>query len=371
MEVLTEIEKGFTNRGNQSRLKRVMKKASAGEDVTIAFLGGSITQGSLASEIAYAYAQRVTRWWQDKYPMTKITGINAGIGGTTSHFGVARVEEDVLRYQPDLVFVEFSVNDDAEPFFMETYEGLIRRILTSGTKPAVVLIHNVRYDTGGNAQVFHSQIGRYYELPSVSMQSSILPKVLCGELEAKRITEDNLHPNDFGHELVAGVVTSFLEQVDKEKEEAEEEYRMKQEPLTKNCYEQAVRYNNKNADVILSGFETDVREQDGITDIFKNGWTASAVGDSVTFHVSGSEIAIQYRKTVCHPAPVAEAAIDGNWEEKQVLDGNFTEDWGDCLYLQPVMVHGEQTEHTVEIRIVKAESTKIPFYLNSIITANK
>ncbi|MDE6905657.1 MAG: SGNH/GDSL hydrolase family protein [Lachnospiraceae bacterium] len=363
-------ELGISNRGNQARLKTVMKKAAAGEKLTIAFLGGSITQGSLATKIELCYASRVSGWWRETYKEAEFTFINAGIGGTTSHFGTARVKEDVLSCHPDLVFVEYSVNDDPTPFFMETYEGLIRKILLSDTIPAVVLIHNVRYDTGGNAQTIHGAVGRYYNLPAVSMQSTIFPSVVSGNLPVRDITEDDLHPNDLGHELVAEVITSFLQCVDKNREEKEEDYRVPEKPMTENRYENCIRYNNKNLSVTESDFSRDEERQQGITDIFKNGFYSAKVGDVMKCRVPGSEIAIQYRKSVAHPAPVAELILDGDEGHKVILDGNFSEDWGDCLYLQPVMVHGESRVHTVEIRIAEARDKNIPFYLNSIIAAD-
>ena len=45
-----EYERGIANRGNQARLKKVMDRAIRGEKLTIGFLGGSITQGSLSSK---------------------------------------------------------------------------------------------------------------------------------------------------------------------------------------------------------------------------------------------------------------------------------------------------------------------------------
>lgn len=363
-------ESGVSHRGNQARLKKVMKRAAAGEKLTIAFLGGSITQGSLATKPELCYASRVSNWWRENYKEADFTFINAGIGGTTSHFGTARVEEDVLSYQPDLVFVEFSVNDDPTPFFMETYEGLVRKILLADTAPAVVLIHNVRYDTGGNAQTVHGTIGRYYSLPGVSMQSTIFPAVAAGNLPVRDITEDDLHPNDLGHELVAKVITSFLGSVDKSREEKEDSYVVPEKPLTENRYEHCIRYNNKNLSVITSEFVKDEEKQQGITDIFKNGFYSAKPDSVIKCRVAGCELAIQYKKSVRHPAPVAELVIDGDREHKIILDGNFEEDWGDCLFLQPVLVHGESRIHTLEIRIVTAGDSNIPFYLNSVIAAD-
>ena len=56
-------ENGIANRGNWSRLKKLMQRAKAGESLTLGFLGGSITQGCLASRPNLCYAYRVYSWW--------------------------------------------------------------------------------------------------------------------------------------------------------------------------------------------------------------------------------------------------------------------------------------------------------------------
>lgn len=143
------------------------------------------------------------------FPQADFTYINAGIGGTTSQFGVARAEADLLSKEPDFVIIEFSVNDDSTEHFMETYEGLVRKVYTSKTKPAVLLVHNVFYNNGANARLMHGRIARHYNLPAVSMQSTIYPEVVAGRIENREITPDDLHPNDAGHALVASVITYF------------------------------------------------------------------------------------------------------------------------------------------------------------------
>ena len=56
-------------------------------------------------------------------------------------------------------------------------------------------------------------------------------------------------------------------------------------------------------------------------------------------------------------------------EHVRILDGNFEENWGDCLYLEPVLHHGENKTHTVEIEIINDETEDAtPFYLLSLIT---
>ena len=93
------------------RLKSFLARAEKGEELTVAFLGGSITQGSLASTPETCYAYRVYEWFRKTYPQSAFHYVNGGIGGTNSHYGVSRAVTDVLMYQPDLVIVDFSVND--------------------------------------------------------------------------------------------------------------------------------------------------------------------------------------------------------------------------------------------------------------------
>ena len=370
MNYVIDKKAGIANRGNLYRMKNLMERAKRGEALNLAFLGGSITQGCLASAPDLCYAARVFDWWVQTFPQAQFTYINAGIGGTTSQFGTAHVQKDVLDKKPDFVIVEFSVNDDSTELFLETYEGLVRKIWSSPTAPAVMLVHNVRYDDGGNAQIQHAKVARHYDLPSVSMQSSIYPKVVSGVIPNREITEDDLHPNDTGHALVADVITYFLECVEKETDNVESEPGKLPEPLTKNCYEHADRFQNHYGLVWPDGFEADHTPQDGITDVFKNGWTASKPGACIRFEVKGSEIAVQYRKSVQKPAPIAKVVVDGDTAHATLLDANFTEDWGDCLYIDTVLRHGENGTHQVEITLTDAVlEAAVPFYLVSVIAA--
>ena len=363
-------EKGIVNRGNQARIKNVMKRALAGEKITLGFLGGSITQGSLSSTPETCYAYLVYDWWRKTFPKAEFVYLNAGIGGTTSQFGVARVESDVLRYKPDFVIVEFSVNDDNNEFFLETYEGLIRKIYGNEEKPAVLIVHNVFYDTGKNAEDQHLKVGKHYDIPCVGMKETIYPLVESGELANRDITPDDLHPNDKGHSLVAQVITYFLQEMFENVEQPEEAEKEFPEPITPNNFENSVRYQNANSEAESFGFEADKQKQENIREIFRNGWTAEHKNDKIVLHIEGTSIAVQYRKSVKKPTPIAEVVIDGMEENAVTLDGNFDEDWGDCLYITTAATGLEHKKHTVEIRIVEDHTDDVvPFYLVSVIGA--
>lgn len=354
---------------NLARLKNCMLRAQRGEELTIGFLGGSITQGSLSTKPENSYAYRVFSWWKQTFPKAEFHYVNGGIGGTSSHFGVARAKTDVLMYQPDVVIVDFSVNDEANEFFQETYEGVIRKLLRWSSKPAIILLNNMYYDTGNSAQEYHNNVGLLYQIPNVSIKDTIYKRMKAGLYTREELTPDGLHPNDKGHELVALEITQFLEKVREEMDEREEEIALP-EPMTANAYEEAKRLTIREISPKLLGFRADTDEKMGHLDFFKNGWIGKKAGDKIVFEVSASCIAVQYRKTIKKPALRAKMVLDGDIEHAVLLDGNFEEDWGDCLYLEPILHHGEKKKHIVEIEIMEdgiEEATA--FYLLSLIIA--
>lgn len=365
-----------------TRLKNLMKRAANGESLVIGFLGGSITQGSLSSTPKNCYAYLVYEWWKKSFPNAAFSFVNGGIGGTTSHYGGARAWKDVLCYRPDIVTVDFSVNDDANEFFEETYEGTLRRLLAAPSAPAVVVLNNVFYDTGKNAQDYHNRIADHYGIPHVSIKDTVYPDVESGKIVRADITPDNLHPNDKGHSLVADEICKLLDSIKAEVEEetiAGENIEGKSTkteasvllpaPLTENAYEHSRLIQIQDNEAILDGFLVDPIEKKGMLDIFKNGWTAAHTNDKISFEIECSCLAVQYRKSVQQPVPKAKAVIDGDEAHAVILDGNFTEDWGDCLYLEPLLHHAEKKVHRIEITITDAKDIVRPFYLVSLIVS--
>lgn len=365
-----------------TRLKNLMKRAANGESLVIGFLGGSITQGSLSSTPKTCYAYLVYEWWKKSFPNAAFSFVNGGIGGTTSHYGGARAWKDVLCYRPDIVTVDFSVNDDANEFFEETYEGMLRRLLAAPSAPAVVVLNNAFYDTGKNAQNYHNRIADHYGIPHVSIKDTVYPDVESGKIVRADITPDNLHPNDKGHRLVADEICKLLDSIKAEMEEetiAGENIEGKSTkteasvllpaPLTENAYEHSRLIQIQDNEAILDGFLVDPIEKKGMLDIFKNGWTAAHTNDKISFEIECSCLAVQYRKSVQQPVPKAKAVIDGDEAHAVILDGNFTEDWGDCLYLEPLLHHAEKKVHKIEITVTDAKDIVRPFYLVSLIVS--
>ncbi len=242
--------RGTVNAGNRQKIRDCMKKALAGKPVKIGFLGGSVTQGSLASSPETCYAYLVYSWWKNKFPMSKVSYLNAGIGATTSQFGAARVKEDLLAEKPDFAVIDFSVNDEPTEFFEETYEGLIRTVEESECRPAVLLLFNVRYDNGISAEKYHLRIGKAYHLPCVSMKSSLYQNAVSGQIRIPDISPDGLHPNDFGHRLIADTLNACLEGIYQDLETEEILNPALPEPITPNRYQNSTLLQNGSSEPV-------------------------------------------------------------------------------------------------------------------------
>ena len=84
--------------------------------LTVAYFGGSITAGAGASNESKCYRALTTAWLKEKYPDAQITEINAAIGGTGTSLGMFRCDRDVLQHKPDLIFMEFAINDEGDDY---------------------------------------------------------------------------------------------------------------------------------------------------------------------------------------------------------------------------------------------------------------
>ncbi len=367
------LDRGIINIGSMYRFHRALKKMENRDECNIIFLGGSITQGCNASVNELCYAYRVYDWFARMFPATRINFINAGIGATTSELGVARVAEDVLKYDPDIVFVEFSVNDSNNEKFMETYESLLRKILLYSSEPAVFTFNNVQYNDGVNAQEVHNRIGKYYNLPIVSMKDSIYEEILLGNLTSEDVSTDNLHPNSTGHGLLYEVIVNLLQVISAQYFNGdidEEVYVVPAESITSIRYISSERIRNevvKQIDFKSDNVTVDDREQYEPKDCFKKGIIFNGRDAFISADLIFRGLSVQFCKHPGTESPVCSIYVDG--EKTAVLDGNFDETWGDCLYLQNITEFSERKIHSVRIEVESyPENCENGFYFVSFIT---
>ncbi len=210
---------------NLARLKAVIEKAQRGEDIVLATLGGSITQGFNANynpitsdknafnRNTHCWSNLLREWLQNTFDV-KVTLYNAGIGSTTSTVGVGRVVNDVLSHNPDLVVIDYAVNDSdstsaASLTMTYAYEALTRRILSSGDDVALMMMFAARQNLE-NKQAKYAAIGNHYGIPMISYRDAIKPLIEDGTYVWTDFSNDTIHPHAYGHQVIAALFGHYI-----------------------------------------------------------------------------------------------------------------------------------------------------------------
>ena len=356
VEIVTDQEikdRGVLRTGNLSRLSRVMEKAKRGEEITIAYLGGSITNGSSAMpKETNCYAYLTTEWWKEKFPQAKINYVNAGIGATDSYLGVHRVQSDVLAKDPDLVVVEFCVND-SRSHNQESYESLLRRILQYRSDPAVVglFLTNFEGRVCSDWSEEHKEIAEYYDIPVVSYRDVVKPRLEDGSLEWNKIgpADDLTHPNNAGHKIISRCMRYFFDQVLEDADKTYGDYslwQMKQEPITPSRYENGRLLDNRSGSGIqVTGQQV---EKVNISEAqFPYGWQTTTGQDMVFTIEDATNIGLIYYGGMDAKYGIFDVYLDGRYVN--TIDTNFYGSWGSHAEYKLLLTSGTAGRHTVRI----------------------
>ena len=211
------LERSLVSPGSNLRLKNVIARARAGEEITIATIGGSITEGGGAARYqdcwAYLTAERFGRIFGTNWGKN-VKLVNAGVGGTPSTFGLMRYQRDVVERVtdpdglPDIVIIEFSVNDWGEPTGHRCFEALVRTALSQPNEPAVILLFAV-FKNGFNLQDELRRIGDAYGLPMVSIRDGAFPEV-GNHWTAEEFFYDDYHPTSLGHAVMSDCLLAAI-----------------------------------------------------------------------------------------------------------------------------------------------------------------
>lgn len=345
--------RALLSEGNTDRLAAAMEKAKSGEKITVAAIGGSITQGTAASNSSGCYASLFFKWWQEKFPECEINTVNAGIGGTDSYLGVHRADEQLLSYEPDVVVIEFSVNDTDAVMNKYSYDSLVRKVLSAGNNPAVILLFTTQ-ENGTSLQDVHKEIGAAYGLPMISYREAVYPEVEAGTINWKDISPDNIHPNDVGHGIIGQLLSRYLDGVYASDTAAASKNvtAFDAQDYTRDYYKNADLLNASELECELDGFEVG---QNSVYTQFPANWITSG-GGTMKFETECQNLGILLLKTTDGKSGKYEVFVDG--ERKGAIDGDFSGGWGNYAYPQQVLFSTETGKHTVEIKPAEGSEDK-------------
>jgi lysophospholipase L1-like esterase len=194
------------------RLQAVLQRLVAGQTVTVAAIGGSITTGYACNPPRErGWAAQVTAWLGQ---MGVVRYVNVGVSGTDSAAAVQRVKAHVLNAGADLVFVEFGVNDqwlDAR-VRGHSYEGLLRQLLSTPSAPAVVpLLLTQQANQARDAVELQQGLAAHYGLTSIDFGRWMQRRVDSGQARWETLYDEPIHPNQNGHDAIAQALIETLQ----------------------------------------------------------------------------------------------------------------------------------------------------------------
>lgn len=190
------------------------RRAKAGERLTVVFFGTSSSWGVNASDPPLtSWRGLIMQRLDAEYPRARFKFRDAGMGGTGPVVGAFRLERDVLRHNPDLVFVDFSMSEgfnDGNSDLLAAYEAIIRRIIQDARAPVVQLVLPMMIDVvRGNTDGMRRRdaaydITRRYHAPTGDAVLLCLDMVKHGRATVPQLWPfDATHPGDKGYELFA------------------------------------------------------------------------------------------------------------------------------------------------------------------------
>lgn len=218
------FNKGINIRGG---IPNVKKKILNKEEIKVVYFGGSITQMD-------GWRNKTTEWLRNTYTNSTFKEFNSCISGSGSFFGIYRLEEDVIRYNPDLVFVEFAVNDSISDDYInrrlsKNLTEIVSRIKKAKPDSDIVFVYTISrkmlsfYDRGN---VFSSaekmdEVADKFCIPSINFgfrtaflwQNKLL-RFDPNDNYSKSIplfSPDGVHPEQYGHEIYLSLMRDFFE----------------------------------------------------------------------------------------------------------------------------------------------------------------
>lgn len=344
------VARSLLNIGNPWRLQQKILAAQSGQDITIAYIGGSITEG-LDVKAAERYVTLSYLEFEDAYCNGgKVTCVNAGLSGTPSNLGVLRLQRDVLDYEPDIVFVEFAVNDSQDLQEKQCFESMIRTILEQENEPAVVLIFN-RTQDGYTCQSTMGATGLYYSLPMISVTNAISAELEEGRMTWREFSNDTVHPNAYGHRLTADFIAYLFRQT---AEGTWEEYTVPAEKQFHAPYMNAVMVTPESEDMgalAITDFGS-FEEFRGNRTGFLYQWRAKGM-EPMKFTVTGNAVFLIFQRNKTANMGAVDVYING--EKTMTVDACQSDGWGDPW--SQMLVKSKSVE-TWEIEIVPCEGTE-------------
>ena len=196
-------------------LEELTKQWPYNRTVNIVCHGHSVPSGYFAPPLVdsfHAYPHLLHRLIKERFPFAVVNVIVTGIGGETSELGEKRFERDVLTHKPDVVTIDYALND--RMIGVEKAEASLRSMIAKALEQNIkVILLTPIYDQSYFAQddmwkgleEQAAMIRRLSEETGVGLADSFLAfeKYIAQGSSLTDLLSHYNHPSHAGHTLIA------------------------------------------------------------------------------------------------------------------------------------------------------------------------
>lgn len=361
------MEKSLTSLGNNYRIKNVIQKLRNGDDVYVAALGGSVTEGEGAENFRDGYAYQFNKKLGDDFASKRenIHFDNAGLSGTSSPLGLIRYKQDVvdvLGHVPNLLLIEFAVNDIEEPTKQRAFEALIHDALSASDETAIIVVYSAAMYP--KTQKVMMPFAEYYGVQQVSPSDAYELAISKGLFKSNEYFKDIVHPLEEGHEFMADCIINLLKVIDKSSLDVKKDI-PSQSLKSPNFFGfQQITENNSDVTIIPGGFDkidanTQTIKKTKKGNFPKNWHHSSKSGkESFIMNINCKNLVLSYKEQgpwLSEKFGKAEIYVDGR--KINTFDGGKANGWNNCVTLL-LIDKPTSANHTVEIKMAKGNEKK-------------
>ncbi len=221
----------FTKDDKSIYFNNTYYKLTVKKKLNIAYFGGSVTAGFGSTDASkYSWRAITTNWIKTKFKDASVNETNAAIGGTGTKYGIYRVVSDLKlsnnAQKPDLVFIEFAINDVYDNIDIQTaksnMEYIIRTIYDYVPDADIFMIFTT--DQAQMNKEFsmlqaHKSVAESYRIPYLAVGARLW-KDMMNECNGSYPTStvygryfvDTVHPSNNGYAKYASYVTEYLDE---------------------------------------------------------------------------------------------------------------------------------------------------------------
>ncbi len=179
------------------------------------FLGGSITMGyRTGGVLSESFPKLTADCIKTLYPGKMIEYQNLGYSSYNSHLGLltaakeAQEDNNCFTPAPDLICVEFAVNDSFELEGVLSFESLLYHLMKRYPDARLVIINAVNKEDY-TCEPFMKELAVLSQIPTISIKDALKEMESVG-LSWADYSNDLVHPDENGHKLIAACLLTLL-----------------------------------------------------------------------------------------------------------------------------------------------------------------